>query len=535
MKFPIPLSRPLRLLLLMTCTTLAAALAAALILPSPDNLAVDARKSLPFYDMPFGDNPFAPGELQTTDRAMIDWRGVPSARACGECHKQEFMEWATSIHAISDEDMIYATTVNENTGAARAAAAHGAAKGRWCESCHNPLGTLSGAVTDFPSVPRTETMEEGVTCVVCHTAVHAEPLAGNGALTIKLNQIFRHLHPALIMAAPSRHARDMQARRDAPLMGSSALCGACHTEIRPTSVNGHEPMNFQDTYDEWRRSPWADKGVQCQDCHMARDPAATVAALKRGEQRPRGVSHRLSGNNYLLSNPDLPGNLMTTLRGGAPTGLNRMFTREEYADEQRRTHRQIVALLKEAADLRLDNGVDRDNRPQLSVTVTNVGAGHALPTGPLDQRYMWLEVEIADEQGRKVFHSGAFDGQKGEEDPQSVRWVKEMYDDKGQRDLRHVLFDTERLHYPRKPIPAGASERIDYALPALPAGRYSVRTRLWYRLAFQGILKNFESQGPGKVDAIIPPLAIAEAGHEFTVPLRARQGARKQGGIGGGS
>lgn len=529
MKFPIPLSRPLQLLLLMTCATLAAALAAALILPPPDNLAVDAKKGLPFYDMPFGSNPFAPGELKTTDHQMIDWRGAPSARTCGECHKQEFMEWVTSVHAVSDEDMIYATTVDENTTAAKAAASHGAAKGRWCESCHNPLGTLSGAVTDFPSVPRTETMEEGVTCVVCHTAVHAEPLAGNGALTIKLNQIFRHLHPALIMAAPSRHAKDMQARRDAPLMGSSALCGTCHTEIRPTSVNGQEPMNFQDTYDEWRHSPWADKGVQCQDCHMARDPAAAVAALKRGEQRPRGVSHRLSGNNYLLANPDLPGNLMATLRGGSPTGLNRMFTREEYTDEQRRTHQQIVALLKEAAELRLENGADRDNRPQLSVTVANVGAGHALPTGPLDHRYMWLEVEITDEQGRNVFHSGAFDGKKGEEDPKAVRWVKEMYDAEGQRDLRHVLFDVERLYYPRKPIPAGASQRIDYALPTLPAGRYSVRTRLWYRLAFQDILKNFESQGPGKVDVIIPPLPIAEARHEFVVPARTAQGAAKRG------
>ena len=521
MTLPVKLSTPLQLLLLIAAVTLFSFAVISIILPSPDNLVVDAKKDLPFYDLPFGDNPFAPGELKTTDNAMIDWRGVPSARTCGECHKQEFMEWVTSVHAVSDEDLIYATTVDENTTASKAASAHGAAKGRWCESCHNPLGTLSGAVTDFPSVPRTETMEEGVTCVVCHTAVHAEPLAGNGALTIKLNQIFRHIHPALIMAAPSRHAKDMQAKRDAPLMGSSALCGTCHTEIRPTSVNGQEPMNFQDTYDEWRRSPWATKGVQCQDCHMARDPAATVAALKRGEKTQRGVSHRLSGNNYLLANPDLPGNLMTTLRGGSPTGINRLFTREEYSTEQRRTRDQIIALLKEAAEIQLENGVDRNKRPTLAVTVANRGAGHALPTGPLDHRYMWLEVIVSDEQGRPVFHSGAFDEKKGEEDPDAVRWVKEMYDADGKRDLRHILVDTERLYYPRKPIPAGASERVEYALPALPAGRYTVQTKLWYRLAFQGILKNFESQGPGKVDVIIPPLSIAEASHEFRTPSAA--------------
>lgn len=255
---------------------------------------------------------------------------------------------------------------------------------------------------------------------------------------------------------------------------------------------------------------------------MARDPAATVAALKRGEKPPRGVSHRLAGNNYLLADPDLPGNLMTTLRGGPPTGLNRMFSRDEYTAEQRLTRDQIVALLREAAEIQVKNGVDRSNRPTLAVTVANRGAGHALPTGPLDQRYMWLEVEVTDQQGQSVFHSGAFDEKKGEEDPKAVRWVKEMYDAEGKRDLRHVLFDTERLYYPRKPIPAGASERVDYALPALPPGRYTVRTRLWYRLAFQDILKNFESQGPGKVDVIIPPLSIAEAGHEFQIPSSAR-------------
>lgn len=512
------LAAPLQRLLLVAAVTLAGAVAAAFLLPEPQNLAVDAEKDMPFYTLPFGKNPFAPGELKTTDHALIDWRGIPSARACGECHKQEFMEWVTSIHAISDEDLIYATTVEENTTASKAGATHGDEKGRWCESCHNPLGTLSGMVTAAPSVPRTETMEEGVSCIVCHTSVHAEPLAGNGALTVKLNRIFRHAHPALIMAAPSRHAKDMQARRDAPLMGSSALCGACHTEIRPAAVSGQEPMNFQDTYDEWRRSPWAEKGVQCQDCHMARDPAATVAALKRGEKPPRGVSHRIAGNNYLLANPDLPGNLMGTLRGGAPTGVNKMYSREEYEAEQRRTHDQVVALLKEAAEITLENSVDRGNTPRLAVTVANRGAGHALPTGPLDQRYMWLEVEVTDGKGRPVFHSGAFDAKKGEEDPGAVRWVKLLKDENGKIDRRHLLFDTDRLYYPRKPIPAGASERVDYALPALPPGQYAVRVRLWYRLAFQEILENIQSQGGGKVEAIIPPLNIAETTGNLRIP-----------------
>lgn len=251
---------------------------------------------------------------------------------------------------------------------------------------------------------------------------------------------------------------------------------------------------------------------------MARDPAATVAALKRGERPPRGVSHRIAGNNYLLANPDLPGNLSQALRGGAPGGINRLFTREEYTEAQRRTRDQIVALLKEAAELGIAHAADGKSGQRLTVTVANRGAGHALPTGPLDQRYMWLEIDVADEQGRSVFHSGAFDGEKGIEDPQAARWVKILTDDEGRRDLRHMLFDSARLEYRRKPIPAGASDVIDYRLPALPPGNYRVSAKLWYRLAFQEILKNIEAQGGGKVDVVIPPLLIAESGGNFRIP-----------------
>jgi hypothetical protein len=516
------LSTPWRRLLLVTAATLIIALIVAILLPAPASLAVDAKKGLPFYTLPFGDNPFLPGELKTTDHALVDWRGIPSARECGECHRQEFMEWVTSIHAVSDSERIYDTSVRENTLTAKAAQTHGQEKGRWCESCHNPLGMLSGQVTPAASVPDTETMEEGTSCIVCHTARHAEPLAGNGALTINLNKVARHLHPALIMAAPTRHARDMEAKRDNPLMGSSALCGACHTEIRPTSVNGQEPMNFQETYDEWRKSPWAEAGVQCQTCHMARDPAATVAALKRGEKAPKGVSHRIAGNNYLLADPDLPAGLPAFLRGGQPTGLHKMFGPEEYKDEQRRTRDQVLALLKEAAELAVSSKVDQNGQLQLSVTVANRGAGHRLPTGPLDQRHMWLETRVIDDAGKTLFHSGAFDAKTGREDPQAARWVKIVLDEEGKPDLRHMLFDTDRLSYPRKPIAPGGSDRVDYtlAMPEKGNGSYKVEVRLWYRIAFQEILENFERQKLGKVTAVIPPVLMAETSAEISHPPR---------------
>jgi hypothetical protein len=501
--------------------SLALAGAAWLLLPKPPRLGVDQASAMPFYSKPFGarTSPFFPAELRTPDGKLLDWRGVPDARSCGECHLQETLEWVTSAHAISDKEIIYDSSVRENEYASQAARApgadghaHGLEKGRWCEACHNPLGILAGAVTPANSVQETEAMEEGTSCIVCHTVNHAQPLAGNGALETDINGVFRYGHPALLAAAPARHARDMRARREQPLMGDSALCGACHTEIRPTAVNGATPpMNLQDTYDEWRLSPWAQIGIQCQDCHMSQDPAAFVAALKRGERPAKTVSHRFVGNNYLLADTSLPPSLLNALRGGAPSGLNRLYDRKRYAAELEKTHGAIVALLREAAELKTKG--QRDGQTlSLAVDVANVGAGHALPTGPLDQRYLWLEVEVQDAGGHTLFHQGAFDQQRAAEDPQAVRWIKEVTDIAGQPVRRHILFDAHTLRYTRKPIPPGQSDRIDYriALPSDATGPLRVTVRLWYRLALQDILENIERQGLGKVDAVVPPLLLEE-------------------------
>lgn len=510
------LSLPLTRFLLALAVTFVLALALDRLLPPPVDLRVDAKQDLPLYSEPFGagNSPFHPGELSTPDGKLVNWRAVPGALSCGECHKKETLEWATSMHAISDLDLIYDSTVMENTASTKAAKAHGTEKGRWCESCHNPLGVLTGAVTPANSVQELAALEEGTACIVCHAVNKAEPLAGNGALEIDINGIFRYMHPALIAAAPSRHARDMRARRDQPLMGDSALCGACHTEIRPTSVNNATPpMTFQDTYAEWRRSPWAKAGIQCQDCHMSADPAGFVAALKRGERPKKTVSHRIPGNNYLLSHTGLPAGLLTALRGGSPPGLNRLYDRVTFNKELGKTHEAVAALLQEAAELKAEivSGAD-DGALHLAVFVTNAGAGHALPTGPLDQRYMWLEVLARDAAGKTVFHQGAFDGEKGVEDPEAVRWMKEALDAEGKVDLRHLLFDSITLRYTRKPISPGTTDRIDYRIP-LPEGAQgplTVEVRLWYRLAVQEILQNIESQGFGKVEAIIPPLLMEE-------------------------
>lgn len=508
------MSPSLRLVLAGVGTSLLLLGLVALFISRPAGDGLVPNVDIPFYSMPWNDNPFYPAEITTGDGKLANWETVPSAEFCGQCHRQEFREWVSSIHAVSGPDLIYELTADLNVDAHKSR--QGVEKGRWCESCHEPLPVLMGEVNPIPATGPSAAAKEGTTCIVCHTAVAAEPLAGNGGLTLEINNLNQYLDPGLIMAAPAEHARAMQAKSHNPLMGQSDLCGACHTEIRPTVINGQEPMHLQETYDEWRRSGYAKMDVHCQDCHMNPNPAAYVAELKETGLKPVGqeVSHRFVGINYLLADPDLPGNLMTFLRGGYPPGD---LSPEAWQAELRVQRELILGLMQEAADLAIaaPEAAPLGQELPLELLVTNSGAGHNLPTGPLDQRLMWLELKVTDSAGRQVYHSGGFNPNTGQVDPDSVMYLKLLWDKNGRRITRHILFDVDRLEYTRSPIPPQATDTVAYTvpIPETARGPLKVEAKLWYKLALQEMIE-FNVN----LKLVVPPVLLAETSLE--IPTR---------------
>ncbi|MCK6579343.1 MAG: hypothetical protein L6Q98_14725 [Anaerolineae bacterium] len=495
--------RLIRLMLFSGLACLALAGVLFLTVPRNESAGLALGEDVPFYSLPWNDNPFYPGEITTADGLLANWETVPSSEFCAQCHYEEYEQWSVSIHAVSGPDILYETAISANEHAHDNR--QGTEKIRWCESCHEPLFNLIGEVNPLPVVGPNDAAAEGTSCIVCHTAVDSEPLAGNGALTLAINTI-NDYEPALILAAPAEHARAMQAKTYNPLMGQSEFCGACHTEIRLPAINGDEPMHLQDTFDEWRRSEYADRNIQCQDCHMNANPAEYIAALSRGEQPERSISHRFVGINYLLTAADLPDNLVVFLRGGYPPGDIPVDTWRASLLEQQRL---VTALLQEAAELTLQSSGNAAPGEALAfdVTITNSGAGHDLPTGPRDQRYMWLEVQVTDADGDVLYHSGWFNEQTGEVDPEAVMYLKLLYDEHGERITEHILFDVEHLEYTRTPIPARSSDTIPYSLtvPADSQGSLRVEVRLWYKLALQELLTYLL-----RLDLVVPPVLMAE-------------------------
>ncbi len=526
MKINLVITRPVFRVLLTTIVTLVGFFLLTVFLPWQESDGIEVGKDLQEYSMPWTNNsPFYPSEWQTKDHKLVNWRSVPSATYCAECHSKEYKEWASSIHAITGPDAVYEGTIIENELNSENGGQYATEKIRWCDGCHEPLGILAGEGTPVGAVGPNEALEEGATCILCHTATQANPLAGNAGLTLNINEIKRYMSPSLIMAAPEQHAQSMQAKSHNPMMGESEMCGTCHTEIRPTRVNGDFPLHFQETFDEWRLSRYAEEGIECQNCHMHPEPAQYIQALKRGEKPKRKVSHRFVGNNYLLTAAGaIPDDLLVDLRGGWFPGRNVFMTGDEWLTDLKKQQALILDLLKEAADLSVAaQPVNHDGVLALEVAITNSGAGHYLPTGALDQRHMWLEVKVTDEQDNTVYHSGWFDQHKGVTDPDAVIYIKTMFDNKAQVIDRHILFDVEKMHYQREPIRPNETDRIPYSINVPPGitGQLTVDVTLWYRLALQPIVENIQKNirpAPKLEGVIIPPVIMEQSQIHLNIP-----------------
>ena len=125
-------------------------------------------------------------------------------------------------------------------------------------------------------------------------------------------------------------------RVELPVYERSDFCLGCH-QLPPRGAVDGKPL--LDTYREWLYGPYMKRGVQCQHCHMP-----------NREHTWKGVH-----------DPD-------TFRQGIDVGVR----------AQRTAAGVVVA----------------------TATVTNIGAGHYLPTTPTPAA--WLEVELIDGAGRAI-------------------------------------------------------------------------------------------------------------------------------------
>ncbi len=191
--------------------------------------------------------------------------------------------------------------------------------------------------------------DAGIGCVTCHAAV-GNTAERDGLLRVEL---------ASPIAGPFDDpvATPAHATRAGGFLASSSLCGTCH------EVRGPELFD-EPTLGEHRASSFGAVGTGCATCHMPFVEDGE-AARETGVSRYRR-SHGLGGVD-----PDWNG---------------------EDADGRAR----VVALLASAVELAVERS---DEGRAVEVVLTNVGAGHAVPTGAAFLRDLYVDVAFFDATG----------------------------------------------------------------------------------------------------------------------------------------
>ncbi len=307
-------------------------------------IAVSSCLAAAVVSLAFAASAFAQGVPVQPGNATVD-DFLPSS-GCG-CHGSLVEQWQPSMHAQAITDPVFLDKL------ARAEAEAGEEVAAFCKRCHTPIGNMIGD----PDGAETEVAGEGVTCMYCHQVVGVE---GGVANTSHL------LQPDLTRRAQLKDPDAPHPAEYSEFHESAEICGACHNVDHP--ANG---THLETSYTEWAESPYADEGVVCQDCHMSSDPG-TVIGPSTG-QAASGAQTR--DDIYAMS-------FVGANVGQGPSDASR-------------------ALLQSAASMELEmpDIVPAGTAASMTVTITNVGAGHYLPTGLTEVREMWLSVYAEDADG----------------------------------------------------------------------------------------------------------------------------------------
>ena len=225
-----------------------------------------------------------------------------TAQGCNGCHGEVHDQWASSSHARAGRSSAFRDAVLR------------AGQSTACTQCHRPLaaqhatlaaGYIEGDISrpnlvSNPSFSAT-LMAEGVGCAACHVR--------DGAV-VSSRPSPDAPHPVKVSAELAR----------------SEVCSHCHQLTYPGATS-----SFYDTFGEWKASPHAAAGVQCQDCHMPQVSVATSAS-----RFGRAASHSDS--------PSLA---------------------------------RALTVIVELADAQAQRGIPLEYR----VRIQNTGAAHHVPTG----------------------------------------------------------------------------------------------------------------------------------------------------------
>ncbi len=461
---------------------------------------------------------FSPSNARTETGQLIPVEQFFPAARCQSCHQDTHAAWAESLHRNAAREPFYRESADILLRT------RGIEPTRHCESCHTPVALFSGALSKESArqtAPFTSLDHEGVTCSVCHSITEAR-LDGTGSFTIRRpallaredgTPLYGDFTDEEILADVPGHKRAVMR----PLLKSPEFCATCHKVDAPPTLNNYKHIRGFSAYDEWQQSGASHEAVlpfypraertDCRGCHMPKIESLNDRAAKQGKI----ASHRWLGANTAAplfygqqKQADLTEEFLKT--GVLEVDI---FTLRRNATGE------MLAPLDAAGQLEFKPGEEIT----AEVVVSNRNAAHSFPPEVRDLYEAWVEFEVLDEAGTRVFHSG-FIQPNGLLDEAAHVYKQIILDEQGRQITRHQIWTTNIRAYDNA-IQAGRSDvaRFRFRVPEVQPGPtrkgqaitngLTLRARVNYRRFNQEYTRYVLTQQQKKM--LVPIVQMAEA------------------------
>ena len=503
-------------------------------------------------------SPFFPSSAKTNTGGVIPSNFFMDSQACGECHRDIYQQWKSSMHHFSSfNNQFYRKAIEHMQSVV------GPQPSKWCAGCHDHAVFFNGRF-DKPIEPQIDTPEAraGLACTSCHSIVHVGSSMGNGDFTIEYpplhelatskNRYIRALDYFLTYLNPQPHKQSFMK----PFMraDSAEFCSACHKVHLDVPVNNYRWFRGFNDYDNWQASGVSGQGARsfyypakssnCVDCHMplepSRDPgnhggkvhshrfpAANMAvAFANRDAAQMNATERFLKSGFISVDifavspvTNQPGETAMVRRSGEGPQLMSSFAVGEEAEQQRpvviRDVGQVAAPV-DKAPIRLRPG----STARVDVVVRTRKIGHFFPGGTVDAFDVWLEVEAQDAAGRVIFWSGRVeDSGKGPVESGAHFYRSFQLDADGNPINKRNAWQSRSTLYVRL-IPPGAADVAHYRIqiPERARGPLQLTAKLQYRkfshyytqFSYEGLPQNVSGEIKGEVPQL-PILTLAQA------------------------
>ncbi|HVT60587.1 MAG TPA: tetratricopeptide repeat protein [Thermoanaerobaculia bacterium] len=467
-------------------------------------------------------SPFFPSSAKTNVGGIIPANFFTESDTCGECHKDIYRQWSSSVHHFASfNNQFYRKSIEYMQDVV------GTQPSKWCAGCHDHAVFFNGRF-ERPIKEQIDTTEAraGLACTSCHAITHVDSSMGNGDYTIAYpplhelvasrNPLLKRVNHFLTYLNPGPHKQTFMK----PFMraDSAEFCSSCHKVHLDVPVNAYRWFRGFNDYDAWQASGVSGQGARsfyypkesknCAGCHMP-----LVPSQDPGNHDGQVHSHRFAAANMAVAyvNHDAEqqkevekflksGFITVDIFAAAPEesqpGAVAMVRR---ADEPPRAESSFAvgeeseaaagpAVLRDvgrvAAPLdRAGTAFQPGSTVKVDVVARTRTIGHFFPGGTVDAFDVWLELQARDATGRVIYWSGSVeDGGRGPVEPGAHFYRSVQLDGAGNVINKRNAWQTRSVIYVRL-IPPGAADVAHYRvrIPADAKGPLTFTARLNYR------------------------------------------------------